>query len=441
MSDKYSGTLIRKAEPSYASLWDEIAQDYPHYDFTVISKAPTGFYVLDFNHDQVAPAPKKIKHILLPADTTLEEMAEVIIERKPDLAIPMSTSSIRIDWNFLGDAVIAEMLQAKGIKTAGHNVYTSIASVDKWRSHLLLRELGFNVARAVYVHRDLFLVEKQDKGDRITNNVYKEYILHRVKGLDYPIIIKNTTGVASIGIHVANNFQEAEAVLLSEDFNADVIAEELIRGEQFGTEIHGANGHYEILMPFAFNSNGQGITEPTSIGNIKLGPINNKEGYHLDELKETLLKLAKILSLSGCAQVDLVFKDEKWYIIEINPRTSGLTMAATAAQGRNPVRMIVESGLCEVGKFPKAYEPKCVLNFKLSNITDEELEHLSKEEHVLQTASIISARFRMIEVIYGGFDTFEQILQGIKELQKKYADIIPEIIVKNVESHANKFEK
>ena len=46
-----------------------------------------------------------------------------------------------------------------------------------------------------------------------------------------------------------------------------------------------------------------------------------------------LLKLANGMKLDGIAQVDLVFDGEKWFVIEVNPRLSGMSTTYAASSG------------------------------------------------------------------------------------------------------------
>lgn len=106
------------------------------------------------------------------------------------------------------------------------------------------------------------------------------------------------------------------------------MVEELIQGEQFGTEIHGIEGRYSVLPPIAFSVNKDGITDPA---------------YHFEKVQEKLLNMAQTLKFEGTVQVDLVYRNGEWFIIEINPRWSGMTTTTAAKEGRNPLAIFVDS--------------------------------------------------------------------------------------------------
>ena len=101
------------------------------------------------------------------------------------------------------------------------------------------------------------------------------------------------------------------------------MVEELIQGEQFGTEIHGIEGRYSVLPPIAFSVNKDGITDP--LNSVKFGPVTDP-AYHFEKVQE-----------------DLVYRNGEWFIIEINPRWSGMTTTTAAMEGRNPLAIFVDS--------------------------------------------------------------------------------------------------
>ena len=50
--------------------------------------------------------------------------------------------------------------------------------------------------------------------------------------------------------------------------------------------------------------------------------------------------MAQSLKFEGTVQVDLVYRAGEWYIIEINPRWSGMTTTTAAMEGRNPLSIL-----------------------------------------------------------------------------------------------------
>ena len=88
--------------------------------------------------------------------------------------------------------------------------------------------------------------------------------------MNFPVIVKDTLGAGSIGVEIMNSYEEVESFLNSNRNNSDIMVEELIQGEQFGTEIHGVEGRYSVLPPIAFSVTKEGISDPLS--SVKFGP-------------------------------------------------------------------------------------------------------------------------------------------------------------------------
>ena len=87
--------------------------------------------------------------------------------------------------------------------------------------------------------------------------------------------MKDTLGAGSIGVEIMNSYEEVESFLNSDRNNSDIMVEELIQGEQFGTEIHGVEGRYSVLPPIAFSVTKEGITDPLSSVNLVRNDNNN----------------------------------------------------------------------------------------------------------------------------------------------------------------------
>lgn len=244
-----------------------------------------------------------MKYVLLESGISAEKTAELIAEQKPDVAVAIASGAVPFDWVPIKTALIAEELQKRGISTVANNTLVSVAAFDKWRSNIMFRSF-VKAAKGIYIHHELYIAEKKNKS--ISVNVYKEYVLYRIREMDFPVIVKDTLGAGSIGVTVMNSFEGVENFLDSDQNTSDVMVEELIQGEQFGTEIHGIEGRYSVLPPIAFSVNKDGITDPLSP--VKFGPVTDP-AYHFEKVQEELLNMAQTLKFEGTVQVDLVYRN------------------------------------------------------------------------------------------------------------------------------------
>lgn len=414
--------------PKRADIWDELADKYPQHEFVLITTR-SAVYLMDKDTTKLSD---KIKYVFIDNEhNSPDEIVELIKKQAPAVAVAISTPSAPIDWNFLKDAVIGEKLEETGIKVISHKVFTAIAFYDKWRSQIALRQFGFGYAKGIYIHNDQFNVEKNMPA--YTNNVYKEYVLHRVSQFNYPVIIKDTIGSGSLGLQVAENFEQAKTIITSDKNTSDLMVEEMIQGESFGTEIHGVEGHYHVLPPFKFSMNDEGITDP--LQSVKFGPVT-AERYNIPQLQESLRRLAESFHFAGSAQVDLIFRDGKWYIIEVNPRWSGMTTTVAAAEDRNPFAIYAESALESEKDYSKWENLKYTLNFKISETDDETLEKLNAHEHVKFIMVTKSSYISYCEVVLSGFDTKEDMLAELDAIKAEFPELVSDIVVKNARTLA-----
>ena len=268
-------------QPFRADTWDEMDRLYPDCEF-VVAGPLNGSYIFDVADGEICKKPEKVKYVLLESGMSAEDTAELIAQQRPDIAVAIASGAVPFDWVPIKTALIAEELQKRGIATIANNTLVSVAAFDKWRSNIMFRSF-VKAAKGIYIHHELFLAEKKNPG--VSVNVYKEYVFYRIKEINFPVIVKDTLGAGSIGVEIMNSYEEVESFLNSDRNNSDIMVEELIQGEQFGTEIHGVEGRYSVLPPIAFSVTKEGITDPLS--SVKFGPVTDPS-YHFEKVQEEL---------------------------------------------------------------------------------------------------------------------------------------------------------
>ncbi len=362
--------------PKHSDDLKKLCSLHPEHNFTVITNMP-GYFLLDA--EEIPENLSNLKYKILPAleNSTFaaNSIANEILKVLPDIAIACTYWIPPFDWLGIEDALIAEELKKQGIRTLSHTSLTQMTFFNKYETHLALKNNGFNVANAVYVNHELYWEERSKK--EILHNVYKEYIFEQIKKLNFPVVIKDTTGLSSYGMEVAVSFKEAVHYLNL--MKRDVLVEEFLSGIQAGTEIYGTDGDYKVMPPLIFSVNKYKITSPKQ--SIKLGPVDYN-AYNVSELNDTLTKLAKIFKFSGIAQVDLVFKNNKWFIIEVNPRLSGMTQTYCALQNITPIELLYSIATKEKININLEDSKKKAINIKLPLQNFETLEKLTKHECV-----------------------------------------------------------
>ena len=340
-----------------------------------------GSYIFDVADGEICKKPEKVKYVLLESGMSAEDTAELIAQQKPDIAVAIASGAVPFDWVPIKTALIAEELQKRGIATIANNTLVSVAAFDKWRSNIMFRSF-VKAAKGIYIHHELFLAEKKSPG--VSVNVYKEYVFYRIKEMNFPVILKDTLGAGSIGVEVMNSYEEVESFLNSDRNNSDIMVEEL-------------------------------------------------------------LNMAQSLKFEGTVQVDLVYRAGEWYIIEINPRWSGMTTTTAAMEGRNPLSIFVDSILGTDKNYSMKRNLKYALNFKMKARSQEDLIRLYENPHVdyimqLETSVAGMEKINYCEVVISTDQEKEDILNILNELEEEFPGLVSDDVKANAGELVAKYQ-
>ncbi|MDO4960442.1 MAG: ATP-grasp domain-containing protein [Eubacteriales bacterium] len=412
--------------PSRLEQFRRVLDKYPEHEFVIVG-CRTATAITDPTTYEYTDPDGRLKYVYLDPSASAERYVEVILKETPAIAVAMSNTSSGVDWNTLRDSIIANALNEKGIRTIAHSFAARIF-MSKSQTHDVLKALGFLVADGFSVSMSLYNVEKNNP--MIASNVYKDGVRYALMKLRYPVLIKDSTGSNSEGIFIVHSPEEAVQKLDSIEGAGNLYTiEEMIQGEQFGTEIHGVRGNYVVVPPFRLSTNAEGISVGSS--NCKIGPVTD-EKYNIPALQEMLLRLAYTTGLEGTAEIDLVFSEDKWWIIEVNPRSSGLSNLASASQMKYPAESVVDPVLDTKHKMSDVQFTKCI-QLPIGEVTDEQLEELKQLPH-FWTAFIYSNPYiHFGNLVLNGFESEAEILDYVRELNGRLPEVITEDIVKLVE--------
>lgn len=424
--------------PKWADQWDAAAKKHPDAEITLVVQL-NGRYFLDIHDGKPYKLPENIHVVQMDMQDKTDEFVETIADLAPDVAIAMPGPVGGFDWNGIRDAVIAKCLEKKGIKTICYSIETALNTFDKWRMHQVFQQYGFHCPEGIFVHNEMFFAGGDDPFS--TGNVYQEMILKQVELSEMPLIIKSTTGSSSTGIFIAHTYEEAKDYLLSEKNDGDVIIEQFIKGEEFGTEVHGCKGNYHVMPPYkVFSTAHNEVNDPLGMTTLKYGPILD-EKYDIPSLQKELKRLAETMGFAGIMQIDLMYADGAWYIIEINSRWSGMTTLITASQGRLPYEAYIEQ---ETGSDTDYSDPGNLTfscQFKMADASDQLLEQIAEEDRISSVISYEVVRpniptFRFNDCVISGFGGLREMADYLCSLQKKYPEQIsaevPEALLKAV---------
>ena len=387
-------TFFIGAKPSWFFQWNETAKKHQELDIFIVAAIP-GLFLLDLGANSSSCAAKNL-HIVPLENSQPENAAEKIASLAPDIAVAASSWTLSYDWLPLNDSITAHLLEKKGIWSVCNSAEFSMNCFNKYFTHQLLEKHGFLMPEYIYVNHEMYKADLKKASANF--NAYREYVLSRLSDMSFPVVIKPVAGVSSLGIRIADTFAMAKAFLDSRKNGSDHIVEEYMPGVQMGLEIHGfpkihgtpenhdfplhpdspenhnKNGNYTVFPPMEFSLNSYGITNPRQ--STKKGPVSSAEKYPLAELYKEMERLAEILQFSGTLQIDLVYSREKWYILELNSRLSGMTSSYATAFGTTVPEMILQDAGIINGEYGNM---KNVVSTKIPVQNMENIKELEKK--------------------------------------------------------------
>ena len=435
--------------PTCKMDFEKLQNDFPQHEFFVVAELPAMF-LIDIENNGTVEKSSNVKYFIFNSEEkiSVKDFSKKIIEFNPDVAIPISFWVNPFDWLSIKDSLIAECLQTNGIKTFCNSSLTSQICFDKNSTYQKMQELISNnkienlkTPKSVYVHHELFWAERNR--NELKENVYKEFIFSQIENLNYPVIIKDTFGVSSYGMEVATSYNQVVSFLNSKRNNSDRIIQEYIDGLHFGTEIFSTSDfsnltennfsqkkHF-VLSPFIFSTNKYGITSPKQ--SVKLGPIND-EKFFISKLKKSLVQLANEFNFSGITQVDLILKNDQWYLIEINPRVSGLSKTYSVTLEKTLLEIFMNLFFfdkSDKNNFELNFEKNnFAINFKIPLLEKNKFDELSKNPNVKylnQMENLIAKQERekgFCQVVLNSKNSFEELKNIFNDFINKNEKII-----------------
>lgn len=203
------------------------------------------------------------------------------------------------------DGRIQGLLELAGIKYVGCDMESSAICMDKYVAHLLVEKVGIKVPTA-------YLFAKDDSYEKIKKTI---------NDLNYPIFVKPLKAGSSFGItKVKEESELREAISKALEFDNQVIIEENIDGFEVGCAVLGNKDLIigevdEIEIQDGFFDYEEKYTLKTS--KIHLPARISEE--ERTRIKETALKIYKVLLCRGFARVDMFYTKNKEIVFnEVN---------------------------------------------------------------------------------------------------------------------------
>jgi hypothetical protein len=149
-------------------------------------------------------------------------------------------------------------------------------------------------------------------------------------------------------------------------------------------------------------------------------------------------RLAEFIKIRGTAQVDLIFSEGKWYIIEINARHSMMSPASVAIEGKTVMSVYAELISGNISDPLPADQYKFVIDFKTRPLSDNEIHSLMEENPAIRSALQFelevstASKVEYCEFVIAA-DSCEGLVEEMNSLQKKTKDLISPSVMEQMD--------
>ncbi|OLZ65327.1 hypothetical protein AV521_32045 [Streptomyces sp. IMTB 2501] len=258
---------------------------------------------------------------------TPDEFVERVRAWGADAAVAISLP----DENALRDAVVKTKLEALGIRTVMTPLAATRVLCDKWETKRALDAHGLTTPPAVLVDSDLL-------NDRaLPVPAYPDAVRLAAQDLGYPLMAKPLWDSTSMGIEFIPD-QAALDRHLAIPPAAHAVLEKCVSGRLCSVDIVGADSHYTV-MPLIWTGTAGG---PPTFTFEDLRYVDPARGADFRPTAQRLVDLCTALGVEGSVNVDMIYADGVYHVLEINPRIGGATTLSIAAGGLNTFAALLD---------------------------------------------------------------------------------------------------
>jgi ATP-grasp domain-containing protein len=277
---------------------------------------------LFFTDGSVGPGdwPGEVERI--PPDVSATEVTRRLLEWGADGMVSLSIP----DENSLRDALVAEQLARHGVETVMHSVEATELLSNKWATKQAVLAEGLETPDGVLMDGDLL------NGRCLPVPAYADTLTRHVRRLGFPLLSKPLWDCLGNGIRYIPD-EQAWQTFLERPFEGNAVLEQCIRGELCSVEIVGRRGQY-VVQPVIWKGP-TGGTPTFAFRQVRHAAPRPGPDRQFVPVRDRLTRLCDRLGVNGAVEVEMIYQQGRFSVIEINPRVSGSTGLSIAASGYN----------------------------------------------------------------------------------------------------------
>ncbi|MGW0615720.1 ATP-grasp domain-containing protein [Streptomyces sp. NPDC002788] len=263
------------------------------------------------------------------ADITPNQVVGHLLEWQPDAVISLSIA----DENALRDALVKEELAAHGVPMVMHSVEATRRLANKWDTKELVRSFGLDTPDGMLLDGDLL------NGRSLAVPAYSELVERSALRFGFPLLTKPLWDCLANGVAFLDGKADLRSYLRS-PYNGNAVLEKCLRGELCSVEIVGRRGEY-LFQPLIWKGQTGGKPEFT-FGQLRYAAPRPAAEADFAPVARILRGMCEEIGIEGAAEVEMIYVNGTYQIIEINPRVSGSTTLSIAASGCNTYARLVD---------------------------------------------------------------------------------------------------
>ena len=249
-----------------------------------------------------------VKQYIVPKEKNTDWIKEIVND-PPDLMLNL------LHGGDGENGAVQGLLDCMGIRYYGSEVLSSAVCMSKNVSKTLMRAYSIPVAEDIFVKKDRSLEDIE------------------IEKMGFPVIVKPNCGGSSIGIYVAENYEELkDAFEKIRDMGDDILIEKYIKGNEITCCVIKTDDKLNVLPILDIQTDGKifGYNEKYDRKNARVR-FSELPEFQKTMIKEIAKKTFDILECDDFAAVDMIVKEEQVYVIEVNT-IPGLTKNSLLTQ-------------------------------------------------------------------------------------------------------------
>ena len=324
------------------------------------------------------------------------DIVKIIKEEQIQAVLPISL----LEPEGIRDSLVKNFIKNFNLQVTmvANSPVTMETTFDKWMTKEVLSNTNIPVTVGKLIH---------PSQEQININDFFEF----------PVIVKERKSFTGKGIRIIHN-QESFDKYLTKNRKKNLFIEPFIKGAEISMEVISWKGK-KIFQPLVYKGETRVNILEHPAYRPRISPF--KKGSALEEKIIAMVnKAVDVLFLEGASEFEFIIIDGEPFIMEINPRISGITKLCNAAGGVNVYKELTNISITDSISSNYDKKEKYALQLPLSVLPEGKfLKKLKKNPHVKYIKPISWMPILPIKSnVIISYDSIDKLYEGMIELEQ-----------------------